>query len=211
MGFLKCLTALAQCGSRSGSECVHCSLHSFGGEGCKTTSPRILRVVSYLAGFRNEEGVMHSQFHNRFLRARLIFLAIISPSLALWVSSSLASTHLRQCLWSVHVTLKVFYKSRIIAPGANFSNTGLTFILSPEVCLSACCLVYSCLLSFVLGQGASPELQKYSCWLETKSPVCVYTCLSVCLPPSSVCLSLSPGQFLNNWIQTAAWISSVLG
>lgn len=197
--------------SRSGSECVRCSIHLFGGEGCKTTSPRILRVVSYLAGFRNEEGVMHSQFHNCFFRARLIFLAIISPSLALWISSCLASMHLRQCLWSVYVTLKVFCKSRIIAPRAILTTLALPFILSPEVCLSACCLVYSCLLSFVLGQGASPELQKYSCWLETKSPVCVYTCLSVFLPPSSVCLSLFPAQCLNNWIQTAAWISSVLG
>lgn len=43
------------------------------------------------------------------------------------------------------------------------TKLALPFILSPEVCLSACCPLYSCLLSFVLGQGASPELQKYSC------------------------------------------------
>lgn len=70
---------------------------------------------------------MHSQFHNRFFRARLIFLATISPFLALWVSSCLASTHLRQCLLSVYVTLKVFCKCRIIAHETNFNNTRLTF------------------------------------------------------------------------------------
>lgn len=53
---------------------MSCSLHLFGGEGCKTRSPRILRVVSYLAGFRDEEGAVYSQFHNRFFRVRLIFL-----------------------------------------------------------------------------------------------------------------------------------------